>query len=131
MRTKILIFISALCLSGSVIAADQMTDEQKEAMKARAQELSNVCNYPAKPSVPDGRNSTEDEMLAAQAKMKAFIADGNKFIECLDEQEKSWGDKATDTDHATVVVLHNQAVDDMQSVADLFNTAVRAYKGKK
>jgi len=131
MRTKILIFISALCLSVSAIAADQMTDEQKEAMKARAQELSNICSYPAKPSVPDGRNSTEQEMLDAQARMKAFIADGNKFIECLDEQEKGWGDNATDTDHATVVVLHNQAVDDMQSVADLFNAAVRAYKGKK
>ena len=131
MRTKILIFISVLCLSGSAIAADKMTDEQKEAIKARAQELSKVCSYPAKPSVPDGRNSTEQEMLAAQAQMKTFIADGNKFIDCLDEQEKGWGDNATDTDHATVVVLHNQAVDDMQSVADLFNAAVRAYKGKK
>ena len=131
MRTKILIFISVLCLSSAAIAADQMTDEQKEAMKARAQELSKVCSYPAKPSVPDGRNSTEDQMFAAQSQMKAFIADGNKFIACLDEQEKSWGDDATDTDHAVIVVLHNQAVDDMQSVADLFNTAVRAYKGKK
>lgn len=131
MRTKILIFISALCLSGSAIAADQNTDEQKEAMKARAQQLSQACPYPAKPSIPDGRNSTEEQMLDAQAKMKAFINDGNSFIDCLDQQQQGWGEDAKDTDKMTVVILHNQMVDDMQSVADLFNSAVRAFKGKK
>ena len=138
MRTKILIIISALCLSGPLFAADnnnnnkdQMTAEQKAALKERAQELNSACAYPDKPSIPDGRNSTQDEMLQAQARMKAFIADGNDYIACLDKQEKTWGDDATKNDHQLVVVLHNKAVDDMQSVADLFNQAVRAYKGKK
>ncbi|MEJ2761595.1 MAG: hypothetical protein P8126_08690 [Gammaproteobacteria bacterium] len=133
MKTKILIFICAACLSGSAIAADKgkMTDAQKEAMQARVKELNAACNYPHRPTIPDGQNSTKDDMLKAQAKMKAFLKDGNNYIECLDKVEKGWGDKATDNDHAVVVVLHNKAVDDMQSVADLFNTAVRAFQGKK
>jgi len=133
MKTKILLFICVVCLSGSALAADKdkMTDEQKEAMQARVKELNATCDYPQKPSIPDGRNSTKDDMLKAQARMKAFIKDGNNYIDCLDNVEKGWGDKATNNDHALVVVLHNKAVDDMQSVADLFNAAVRAYKGKK
>lgn len=133
MKTKILIFLCAACLSGSAIAADkgQMTDEQKEAMQARVKELNSTCDYPQRPSIPDGHNSTEDEMLKAQANMKAFLKGGNEYIDCLDKVEKGWGDKATNNDHALVVVLHNKAVDDMQSVADLFNAAVRAFQGKK
>jgi hypothetical protein len=131
MRTKILIFISTLCLISSAFAEDKMTEEQKAAMQARAKEVNASCDYPEKPTIPEGRNSTEEEMLQAQSRMKAFIADGNDYIACLDKLEASWGEDADDNDHALIVVLHNKAVDDMQSVADLFNTAVRAFKGKK
>lgn len=131
MRTKIIIFVSALCLTTSVFAAEKLTDEQKAAMQARAKEVNAACEYPDKPSIPDGRGSTKDEMLQAQSRMKSFISAGNDYIDCLDKLEQSWGDDAADSDHALIVVLHNKAVDDMQSVADLFNSAVRAFKGKK
>jgi hypothetical protein len=132
MRTKILIFLTTLALSTAAGAADEkeLTAEQKQALKEKASELNETCSYPEKPAIPDGRNSTEDEMLAAQKKMKAFIAGGNEYIACLQEVEKGWGKDASDDEHALVVVLHNKAVDEMKSVADMFNSAVRAYKGK-
>jgi len=131
MRIKTLIFLITLSLCFSVTAEDkkELTAEEKEALKARAGELNRTCIYPDKPSIPDGKNSTEEEMIEAQKKMKAFIAKGNEYIECLKKVEKNWGEDATEDDRALVVVLHNKAVDEMKSVADLFNSAVRAFKG--
>ncbi len=133
MKIKNLVFLAVLSLSLSATAADEkeLTAEQKEALKARASELNQSCSYPEKPSIPDGRNSTEEEMIEAQKKMKAFIADGNEYIACLEEVEKSWGEDATEDERALVVVLHNKAVDEMKSVADMFNSAVRAFKGNQ
>lgn len=131
MRIKTFIFLVTLSACFTVTAADkkELTAEEKEALQARASELNKTCAYPDKPSIPDGRNSTEEEMIEAQQAMKAFIADGNEYIECLEKVEKSWGEDATEDDRALVVVLHNKAVDEMKSIADLFNSAVRAFKG--
>ena len=133
MNIKTPVFLAILALSLTAHAADEkkLTPEQKEALKARASELNSTCTYPDKPTIPDGRNSSEDEMIAAQGKMKSFISAGNDYIACLDKVEEGWGEDATEKDHALVVVLHNKAVDEMQSVADMFNSAVRAFKGKK
>lgn len=133
MRIKALIYLVTLTLCISASAADEkeLTAEQKEALQKRASELNTTCTYPEKPSIPDGRNSTEEEMIEAQDKMKAFIADGNDYIACLEEVEESWGEEVTEDEQALVVVLHNKAVDEMKSVADLFNAAVRAFKGNE
>ena len=37
----------------------------------------------------------------------------------------------SDDQKAIIVLFNNKVVDDMQAVADLFNSAVRAYKGKR
>lgn len=131
MRIKTLIFLVTLSACFTVTAADEkeLTAEEKEALQARASELNRTCAYPDKPSIPDGNNSTEEEMIEAQKAMKEFIAKGNEYIECLEKVEESWGEDATEDDRALVVVLHNKAVDEMKSVADLFNSAVRAFKG--
>lgn len=82
------------------------------------------------PTIPNGRQATEAEMIDAQKAMKAFLAEGNEYIECLNKLEKSWGDEATDEQRAVIVLFNNKIVDDQQAVADLFNAAVRAFKGK-
>ena len=93
--------------------------------------ISGKCKYPRQPSIPNGRTATEEELVAAQKKMKAYIAEGDAYIACIQKVEQSWGDSATDEQRAIVVLFNNKVVDDMQAVADLFNSAVRAYKGKK
>ena len=88
-------------------------------------------SFPVKPTIPSGRQSTEEEMIVAQTTMKAFLTEGNKYMECIDDLEEGWGKAATEKQKAVVVIFHNKIVDEQQAVADLFNAAVRAYKGKK
>lgn len=97
-------------------------------------ELIEKCKYPARLTIPNGRKSTESEMIAAQKKMKAFLAEGDQYIECLQNLEEKWGKEKSDEDFkqhkAVIVIFHNKIVDDMNAVAELFNSAVRAFKGK-
>lgn len=86
---------------------------------------------PEQPTIPNGRQASEEEMIAAQKAMKGFLAEGNDYIECLNKLERSWGDDATDEQKAVVIIFNNKIVDDQQAVADLFNAAVRAFKGKQ
>ena len=88
------------------------------------------CKYPQQPNIPNGRKATKDEMISAQQAMKAYLAEGDEYITCLDNVEAGWGDDATKEQKAVVVIFHNKIVDDMNQVAELFNSAVRAFKGK-
>ena len=86
---------------------------------------------PEKPNIPNGRTSTERQMIKAQTKMKAYMAAGNEALDCLTELEASWGDTASDEQIAILVLFHNKIVDEMEAIADLFNSAVRAFKGRQ
>lgn len=108
--------ILALCISSTAMAQSETT------------ELSGKCVYPDKPTIVNGRTATEAEMLASQKEMKAYLALGEAFLECLDKHENVEG--ATDELKARVVQIHNAVVDDMHAVAELFNAAIRAYNGK-
>jgi len=94
-------------------------------------EVSNKCKYPRQPEIPNGRKASEAELINSQKKMKAYMAEGDEYIACISRVEESWGDKASNEQRAIIVLFNNKVVDDMQAVADLFNSAVRAYKGKK
>lgn len=94
-------------------------------------DVSEKCKYPRQPEIPNGRTSTEAELVAAQKKMKAYLAEGDDYIACIAKVEEGWGDEATEEQKAIIVLFNNKVVDDMQAVADLFNAVVRAYKGKK
>ena len=109
----------ALSLSFPLLAEDSATDE-----------VAAKCQYPKQPEIPNGGSATEAELVAAQGSMKAYMAEGNDYIACITAEEESWGDAATEEQKAMVVLFNNKVVDDMQAVADLFNSAVRAYKGK-
>lgn len=89
------------------------------------------CKAPTKPEIPNGRNATEDEMLDSQRKLKDYLANGDTYLSCLDELEAGWGENETDEQRAVIVIFHNRMVDEMQSTGDLFNQAVRAFKGKR
>ncbi len=120
MKLIIILLSLSLSLPLSSVAQDSASGE-----------LAGKCEYPTQPPIPNGRKATEAELVAAQKGMKAYLAEGDAYIACLTEVENSWGDDATDEQKAIIVLFNNKVVDDMQAVADLFNAAVRAYKGKK
>ena len=88
------------------------------------------CPPPAKPEIPNGRNASEEQMLAAQKAVKAYQAANATHTKCLASLEQSWGDDATEDQRAIIVILHNRAIDEETGIADLFNQSIRAFKGK-
>ncbi|MBI2994177.1 MAG: hypothetical protein HYY48_08385 [Gammaproteobacteria bacterium] len=93
-------------------------------------EVMEKCKIGAKPEIPNGRTATEEEMLTAQKTLKAYLAQGDEYMACLKQVEAGWGESATEEQKAVVVIFHNRTVDEMQATADLFNQAVRAFKGR-
>lgn len=96
-----------------------------------------ACSYPKAPSsIPDGRTASLDEMKAAQALIKAFMADMDVYLKCVDEENppppagaKLSDDqkKALDAAERARVQKHNAAVADEEAVAERFNTQRKAY----
>lgn len=125
--TPVLI-LGGLLLCGAALAADKADDA---AMKSISGEIIKKCHEPTdKPTVPNGMKATKDDMLNAQQAIKTYVEKGNAYLSCLDDLQASWGDGVTDEQKAIIAIFHNKAVDDMQNVADLFNQAVRAFKGR-
>ena len=94
-------------------------------------ELLESCPLPDKPNIPNGRTASEEEMIKAQKKMKNYMDAGNRVLECLTEMEEAWGEAATEEQRMVVVLFHNKMVEEMEAIAELFNSAVRAFKGRR
>lgn len=112
----------ALAISTSAFAQDQTSTSG---------EVTEKCQYPKQPGIPNGKKATEAELLDAQGKMKAYLAEGETFIECLKKVEAGWTKEEKKEKSPFIVVFHNRIVDDQKEVAELFNSAIRAFKGKK
>lgn len=120
-----------IVLFGLIIGLSLSTAGFTENNSSASGELNEKCSYPKAPSIPNGKNSTEEQLLETQRKMKAYLAEGDEFIACLHRVEDSWSDEDKVEKQSFVVMFHNRMVDDMNEVADLFNTSVRAFKGRK
>ena len=116
-----LLLSSLLCTQTGLADADSISGQLLEKCGA----------LPEQPPVPNGRQASEEEMVAAQKAMKAFLAEGNEYIECMSALEGKWGEEATDEQRSVIVMFNNKIVDEQQAIADLFNAAVRAFKGKQ
>ncbi len=98
--------------------------------EAASTEVIETCPMPERPSIPNGLKSSEEEMIAAQRGIKDYIANGEAVLKCLDELRASWGETATEEQLQINLLFYNKMVDEMTSTGELFNSAVRAYKGK-
>ena len=123
MRLMTLLF--ALFVGISAAWAEEDTSATTEIMKQ--------CPYPSreKVNIPNGRRATEQEMIDAQGTVKGFVSAGNDYLACLDNLQANWGEGITEEQQAVLVIFHNKMVDEMQSIADLFNAALAAYKGRR
>ncbi len=99
-----------------------------------ALEFSGDCTFPDKPSGVDGSTASEAQMIEFQKNMKAYLAEGNEFLACLEKEEDQMPSSATPEQQeefkAKVTQTYNMVVDEMNSIADQFNTALRAYKSQ-
>lgn len=91
--------------------------------------------------VPDGNSASEEEMVAASQKVRAFVSDGQTYVDCMQgeiEAAKAAVSAAADReafDKASglfdeVVARHDSMVSAMKSLAESFNLALRAYNAR-
>jgi len=87
-----------------------------------------ACENPPMASVPDGASSTMDELLAAQATVKTYMAGMEEYLACLNEELESGGEEAPAQFKSLMVTRHNSAVSEMETIAASFNEEIQAYR---
>lgn len=122
--------LSALCSACLLIFGIASVQVALAQAESASTEVIETCPLPEKPSIPNGLKASEEEMLAAQRGIKDYIAKGEAVLACLDGLRQSWGETASEEQIQINDLFHNKMVDEMQAVGELFNSAVRAYKGR-
>jgi hypothetical protein len=47
-----------------------------------------ACEYPERPTLPDGGSASKEQMIAAQSSVKAFLAAVDEYLNCIEQEEK-------------------------------------------
>ena len=47
-----------------------------------------TCEYPERPTMPDGSTAPKEDMIAAQSAVKAFLAAVDEYLICIEQEEK-------------------------------------------
>lgn len=97
-----------------------------------------ACDYPERPSIPDGNTASKEELLAAKEAVNAYLAGVDVYLMCIEDAEK-----------AAVAELDSPSPDDLQRrdemlgkkfdaandekalVGEEFNQQVRAYNAAR
>lgn len=122
--------LSALCLSCLLLFGVAPLQVALAQAEAASTEVIETCPLPEKPSIPNGLKASEEDMLEAQKGIKDYITKGEAVLACLDSLRQGWGETASEEQLQINNLFHNKMVDEMQAVGELFNSAVRAYKGR-
>ncbi len=122
--------LSALCSACLLIFGIVSAQTVLAQAEAASTEVIETCPLPEKPSIPNGLKASEEDMLEAQQGIKDYIAQGDAVLACLDGLRTSWGETPTEEQLQINELFYNKMVDEMQAVGELFNSAVRAYKGR-
>jgi hypothetical protein len=90
------------------------------------------CNAPAAPIIPDGNVASEDELVAAQRAYKAFEQKFYDYRDCLTAEEQAISPEAADLEEqkAVITAADNAAFENLNRVANEFNSAVKAFKSR-
>jgi hypothetical protein len=87
-----------------------------------------ACDYPALVAVPDGANSTIEQMVAAQEGVKAYMESMDGYLNCVNGELEAAGDDAPEEFKTIMVSRHNAAVEEMEAVAASFNDQIAAFR---
>ena len=98
-----------------------------------------ACEYPERvKDFPDGNTASQEEMLAAQKLVKAYVTSMEAYLDCIKADEAqaliALGDADEEARRQRAIMFdkkHNAAVEEMNLVAEEFNVQVRAFKERK
>jgi hypothetical protein len=89
------------------------------------------CAFPEPPGVPDGQTATEDQMTKAGVDVRQYVAGVQGALECLAAAERASEPPVSQEQQAELVELYNSRVDQMNAVAEDYNTQVREYLARQ
>jgi hypothetical protein len=99
--------------------------------------LALACDYPERPSMPDGSTASKDELLAAKNSVQEFIAKVDAYLTCIESAE---AEAAAALDNPSTEELQrredmlnmkfNAANDEKVLIGEQFNQQIRAYNQK-
>jgi hypothetical protein len=88
-----------------------------------------ACDYPADVKIPDGSTATQEDITAASAAVKKYLADMEAYMACLDAEAAALPvEQQTPEAKSMHVKRYNAAVDAMELTANSFNEQLRAFK---
>jgi len=90
--------------------------------------VAQACEAPSPVAIPDGSTATREQMLAAQAQVRAYQAAMTEFLACIDSDLDSEGEQVPEEFKSLMVSRHNAAVAEMEGVAAAFNDQLRAFR---
>ena len=97
-----------------------------------------ACEYPERPTLPDGSTSSKEDMIAAQRAVKAFLAAIDEYLTCIEQEEKDAVAAMDNPDEETIRArdeLLSKRFDAANEEKFLFgeqwNQQVRAYNASK
>ena len=91
------------------------------------------CTKPTAPAIPDGSTAEKDAFYAAYQEAKNYLAEADKYLVCLTEEEKAEMEQGESTEEtqAARLDLYNQTVDEMQALGETLNTEVAEFKARE
>ena len=87
-----------------------------------------ACEYPPLVAVPSGEDATMEELLATQAQIREYMTAMEEYLVCVNEETEAAGNNAPEVYGQIMATRHNAAVLEMETVADLFNQQVQAFR---
>lgn len=89
------------------------------------------CDYPRSPAVPNGETATQEEMLEAQQRVRAYVAAAEAYLACLESAEADPENPLPQQQAEINVKRYNAMVEEMHRVSDEYNVAVRIFKSRQ
>lgn len=100
--------------------------------------LALACDYPERPALPDGNTAPKEDMIAAQGAVKAFLAEVDEYLNCIEKEEKDAVAAMEDVDEETLKrrdellsKRFDAANEEKFMFGEQWNQEVRAYNARR
>lgn len=97
-----------------------------------------ACDYPERPSIPDGSGASKDELLAAKESVSVYLAGVDVYLTCIENAEKAAVAELEDPNpddlkrrDEMMSKKFDAANDEKALVGEEFNLQVRAYNAAR
>jgi hypothetical protein len=100
--------------------------------------VSIACDYPERPTLPDGGSAAKEDMIAAQSAVKGFLASVDEYLTCIEQEEKAAIEAMDNPDEETIkrrddllAKRFDAANEEKFMFGEQWNQQVRAYNAAK